>query len=279
MPDQQAGTPIAWDEQGKPIRWAGGPVTTPTATGPQETPNTPVGRSTLQDVGIGALKGAGRGLLDLGRMASVMSNPGLVPFVNQRFPDLEALEPSNTTQSVAGFIPDALSVMTPGGMAAQASRLVPKAAIGMLRRVVPTLTKEGAEVALSQGAGRIAQKSADTLSAAAKSMQSARTPSGQWMPGPAGVRNASKAMGEAVKQTPPRLSNTEILGMIGTGGVLQSPIATGAIALAHALRRPKVASSIAQGLYSSAPAIQAAGGGAAMLGIEQLMKRLFGRDE
>lgn len=225
----------------------------------------------LLDVGKGFAKGAGRMVIDLANLSRY--NPVAPTYLMSpevRRPDW--MNPTNLRQAqgMAGFD---ITSLVPIGMGTSSARVVPKVATMIERKAVPALTKEGAEFALSRGAGRVSARSAEKLTEMARGAQGARTAAGQWEKAPAGLRNAREAISAAAKQSRP-ITNAEALATLGSGALLQSPETALAIGALQFLRRPKVASAIAQGLQTSAPLTQGAGGMMAAA-----LMRLFGDDE
>jgi hypothetical protein len=209
---------------------------------------TPVGRG-----GMGFLKGVARTALDSAKMASLGS--GNILALRMVPDELDAaLQPKDDAERYGGYASDVATVMLPGGAVAKGAKLLRPMAGGMLRRAVPALKGKGAEQVLSRGLGRVSMNNAAALAKEASATLAGR----------ARLQPAAEAMSKAAKTKGPKLSATEAMAMtLGLGGGigLNSPFLGAALGASSLLGRPRVASGIAQGLHSAAPALQFAGGG------------------
>lgn len=244
--------------------------------------------STAKDVGIGLAKGSGRQAIDLGRIArmnpiQMITEAALAPIpgsekITQFFPGhfpagAEAMtRPEGAAQSNAALAVDlASSALLPGGFAAKGQRLIRPVA-NALERGATGMTAKEAEMALSRTAGRISQGNARSLQAEADAVRAAA---------PAGVKVTPKIESTAHKMktaadtsSASQLSWPEVALIASPfGGKASIPMA--ALGAARMLARPTVRTAGAQALYSTAPALEAAG----MSGfgiIAQQLSRLMG---
>jgi hypothetical protein len=296
------------DEQGNPVQ-TGLPVGTvvdeagnvipaaPQPTGPQ--------RSTGADIAIGAAKGLGRQVTDVARLLfDTKTNPAAVlnPITGPAalatgalgvpFDRLSAaMTPENETQQYSGLAAEIATAAIPGGLAAKGARVLRPVAAAIERRAVPGLTARGAEQVLERGLGRITEKNAAALAKEARATPAVSAQvvmrGGKWVPkskGPSKLQPSADAMRAAVDKPSRSMTWPEVAALMGggaatTGYLFGSPAVGAALGATRLLARPRVASTVAQGLHRAAPAVQATAGGGAGILADLIIQAIMGGGE
>jgi hypothetical protein len=275
----QQGQPIGWDESGTPI------YAEPARQSQPPQPST-TGAGRIGDLAIGF----GKDILSAGEAGGNLLRkiPG-VDALSNMLPSVQlpegVNEPSSDWQEYGGYLGMAAPGATLGKGALRAGANLVE------RKMVPGLTKRGADTLLDRGIGRVAEKNADAIGQLAKQTKRESTTVRQvgknrrevpiWtkpsvhQPTADAMRTAVNAKGKSVLPELGGLVGTGALSLMGGGPAT----ALGALyAAGRTLSRPRVATALAQGLHTAAPALGPLGGGGMSMAAQALM-RLFGESE
>jgi len=241
-----------------------------------ETPVTPPPRGLLADFFLGAGKGIGQAVNSANASLASMGpqqqiNPAILAAMKQSGVDpatlpaqAEArLAPENLTQQIGSYAPDvAAAFALPGVRSGQALRTVAGAAE---RSAVPGLTREGSEILLRSGRGRVSAANAAEATAGAQPFQ---LPSGVRVTPNAAACNAAESMQAAMARPAVPLWQDILAG--SAGGYFGGKTGAGVITGLRLLNRPGVKSGVAQAGYTAAPVVQPAAAGLASGAARQL---------
>lgn len=226
-------------------------------------------------------KGYGKGLLRIGSDVGDLMNRGAYSVLVPTKVD-DALKPTNQRQQAGAFGADVASMIPIGGLS-RSARAVPAVAETIERVAVPGLGKKGAQQVLERGMGRATAANAKALYDEKLADEAAHAASGIWKDTAtyrSPISQASWAMKQA-SDANTRFTPMDLASILSGGSLygLGGKTAGTALALGKLASKPIVGSTLAQGLHSAAPAMQAVGGGGLGLVAEQVLRRLFGGSE